>query len=780
VSTTPTAPEAGRAPRAWIVSPWWDLAYVVITPVLIVPVVLIVVRYWLSPEQVSLGVIAFASLGHHLPGFMRAYGDQELFRRYRLRFLLMPLLVFALALLFTPPSVIANSLGLPWSHLHGLELILLVWGTWHGLMQIYGFMRIYDVRVGVHDVWSARLDHWLCLAVFAAGVVFSDARVFGVANAMWQAGLPLFGPNWIEWARLLVAAAGLGVLAAYLFHQLRRWHSGKVIAWPKLLLIGTTGWFYWYSGRLSTNLLIGLAMFEIFHAVQYNAIVWVYNQRLFRRAGDQFGALGFLFRQRWSMLGLYLAAIAAYSSIRFFSVDASGYVFRSDLANVHQWLMALFVTSSFMHFYFDGFIWKVSERDTQQNLVEQPNLAAVFQYHVPGLVHASKWAVLFAIAGGLLWSERARQPRWQELEAQRHAALAALTPNLPECQMLVCRRALSQGETETALVNARRALELRPRSHTVRAELALALVQSGQLEAAQQQLEQAIHLAPKHWQHHCDLGLVLADLGELERAEDSFRRAVQLRPDFAEPRELLIDFYLRQNRDEQAAGQIAELKQLLPNSITARLGQIVLLGKQDQNEEAIRLAQDLAAEWPDNWRVQLTLGTLLNAAGQNHQALVALRNARTLHTGSTEVDYQLGLAHFHLGEMTDAVQLLREALRREPDHFAAQLLLGNSYLTQGKLELTLQAYEHCYQLDPNHAQLCANFGALLSQQGQLVRAESVYRGGVEANPDSGPLCYNLGLQLWQQGEQDEARKLIHHAEQLGVAISPEVRAAILP
>src|SRR5687768_12629938 len=98
--------------KAWIVSPAWDLVYVVLTPVLIVPAVLVAARRWLAPEQIYLAVIAFASLGHHLPGFMRAYGDRELFARYRDRFLLAPPLVFLLALLFTPPVAVASALGL--------------------------------------------------------------------------------------------------------------------------------------------------------------------------------------------------------------------------------------------------------------------------------------------------------------------------------------------------------------------------------------------------------------------------------------------------------------------------------------------------------------------------------------------------------------------------------------------------------------------------------------------------------------------------------------------
>ena len=161
----------------WIISPWWDLTYLVASPLLIVPAVLLALRQRMTPEQVSLIVISFASLGHHLPGFMRAYGDRELFLRFRRRFLLAPPLAIGLALLFTPPAFLANLLGLPWQHLHGLELILLVWGTWHGLMQTYGFMRIYDLRSGENDRRDARLDHALCLAMYESGEAFRDAGV---------------------------------------------------------------------------------------------------------------------------------------------------------------------------------------------------------------------------------------------------------------------------------------------------------------------------------------------------------------------------------------------------------------------------------------------------------------------------------------------------------------------------------------------------------------------------------------------------------------------------
>ena len=775
-ATTTTTAQPSRS--SWIVSAWWDLPYIVVTPLLIVPVVLILVRRWLTAEEVSLAVIAFASLGHHLPGFMRAYGDRELFARYRLRFLLVPLLVFCIALLFSPPSELARALQLPWTHLHGLELVLLVWGTWHGLMQTYGFMRIYDVRMGVNDRWTARLDHWLCLSVFIAGVVFSDSRMFGVADAMWQSGLPLFGPEWITWTRMAVGSMGIGVLVAYAINQVRLRRQGVPLSWIKLLLIGTTGWFYWYTGRLSTNLLIGLAMFEIYHAVQYDAIVWIYNRKLFRRAGDRFGPLGFMFRDRWTMLGIYLAAIAAYSSIRYFSVDANAYVFRGGSENAHQWLVAMFVTSSLLHFYFDGFIWKVSEKKTQQNLIEEVTHTSIAERYVPAFMHAGKWAVLIAIIGGLLLAEHFQVSHYGDRKIARLRALAALTPELPESQSLLSREALARGDARAAIEHAERALRLRPRSHSLFADLGLAYMQAGRLDKGKQALEQAIDLAPKQWEYRCDLGILLAKQGHDELAVQAMRHAIELRPDLEPPRQHLAEFYLRKGREADAAREFEEIAKHFPESLTGELGQVLLLSRQGKHDEAVQLANFLAIGNPTNWRVQLTLGSALNASGEGELAISALQTAYKFRRYSPEVNFQIGLAEFLRGQPAKAIQPLLRATRLAPQHFNAQFQLANTYYTLGKIDQALDAYARCQELQPQHPGLCANLGGLLAQQGRTETAEHVYRAGLAAHADSKQLNYNLGVLLWQQGEQDEARALILRAESLGMELPTSVQEAI--
>ncbi len=640
-----SSPSLSAAPRrrTWIVSPGWDLFYLVLTPVLIVPVVLVAVRRWLEPQQVYLAVISFASLGHHLPGFMRAYGDRELFARYRWRFLLAPPLALGLALAFTPPPPIAAALGLPWVHLHGLELILLLWGTWHGLMQTYGFMRIYDLRRGENDRTTVRLDQALCVAMFVAGVALSDTRMFSLAGAMWQAGLPLFGPGALAGLRWIVGIASAAVGLSYVGHLLSRKRRGIGVNWVKLLLAGTTGWFWWYCGRLSTNLLIGVAMFEIFHAVQYNAIVWIYNRRLMERAGERFGPLGFLFRDRMSMLGIYLAAIGAYSSIRFFTAASDDRMFSGDLTGAHQWLIAWFVASSMLHFYYDGFIWKVSEAKTRDNLVDDPAAVAAVERLVPAVAHAGKWAVLVALAAMLAASEWSyERGDAAKRQAAERTALAALTPAVPEAQMLASQEALAAG----------RYAEAKPI------------------------LEKLVAAHPERWQDRCDLGEACENLGETERAEIEYRRAMELAPQEAEPMERLGALLVKRDRLFEGINVLRGALALDDQSAEGyyQIGLAHL--KSGDAEQAVGPLIRATELTPKHFRAHLQLGDALMALAKPQAAIEPYQRAVDLQPDVTDARVCLAAALGKTHQWTEAEQVLRQGLKLQPDSADLCFTLG--------------------------------------------------------------------------------------------------------
>ena len=130
----------------WIFDAPRDLTLFVATPVLILPLAFLICAA-ASEELFVLLVAAFGQVGHNLPALIPVYGDRDLFRRFRGRFILAPLLL-GTACVFAA-----------FQNLNVLVLAGVSWAIWHALMQTYGFVRIYASR-GEFVEWSR------CLAGF--------------------------------------------------------------------------------------------------------------------------------------------------------------------------------------------------------------------------------------------------------------------------------------------------------------------------------------------------------------------------------------------------------------------------------------------------------------------------------------------------------------------------------------------------------------------------------------------------------------------------------------
>src|SRR6266576_2398277 len=175
--TVPAAPAAARKSGLWILDSWRDLVLYVCTPLVILPVFLLAQARW-SAQDIYLFVAAFGAMGHHLPGMIRAYGDRALFERFKWRFILAPIFLVVVCAAFSI-----------WD-LKGIVLVAFVWGVWHGMMQTYGFCRIYDAKVGSFAQLTRRLDFALCGIWFATAVLLSPQRMTDTLETYYSAGGP--------------------------------------------------------------------------------------------------------------------------------------------------------------------------------------------------------------------------------------------------------------------------------------------------------------------------------------------------------------------------------------------------------------------------------------------------------------------------------------------------------------------------------------------------------------------------------------------------------------
>ncbi|MEZ6115102.1 MAG: tetratricopeptide repeat protein [Pirellulaceae bacterium] len=366
-----------QRPSYWILSPAADMTLIIGSPVIILLGFLTAKQVW-SAAMIASFIMVW-QVGHHLPGMMRAYGDPALFRRFRIRFLVAPIL-----LMLTCAFAFLNQLDA------SIISIAMIWGWWHYLMQAYGFVRIYDSKVRCFSPVTRWLDWGMCLIWFAAAIILNDNTLYNFVNHFYTAGLPVPATETFNSLRSITWALLASITAAFLLNLVISYVRGSRPSPVKVALMIATFGSFWYSTATITNIVVAYAFFELFHDVQYLTIVWAFNRNRVKKDSTLKGFTKFVFQPRVIFVLLYVGLIAAYGSLK---VGAQ-YVTQIQW---HSLLMAFFLTSTLLHYYFDGFIWKLRESDTQTSLDIAANDSARTRWTLPkGLRHGLLWS-LFVI-----------------------------------------------------------------------------------------------------------------------------------------------------------------------------------------------------------------------------------------------------------------------------------------------------------------------------------------------------------------------------------------------
>ncbi|MCA8963545.1 MAG: hypothetical protein H6838_05335 [Planctomycetes bacterium] len=509
-------------PRPWIMGRTADLLLFLAAPVWIV-LAFAGLRQVVDSRTLQYSVMAFGSLGHNLPGMLRAYGDRALFRRFRTRFVVAPLAFGAASVAFA-----LRGSG-------GLLLIAYLWAAWHALMQMYGFLRIYDARVGSTAPRIARLDLAMCLAWFVGAMICSDARVYYVQSLCAEFGAAPLSPAALHGVRVAAVVVIAALTLYYCVDLLRRWRAGAPISGLKHLLYVTSIGFWWYVHVAVADVLLGLIMFEVFHDVQYLAIVWAFN----RRRADTDPAAGaftrILFRRSGAMVLLYVGLCLAYGGL--LPLTSS-----FELSTSGQLAVVVFVqTSALLHYYFDGFLWKVREPSTRAALGLQAGGGGerlVTRHGLKWLGLAAPAAVLYLLAV-------------QPVSAQAAEALAVSTPGSAEAQIAVGVARLRSDRPGDAIVALQAALAITPgdpvaADHLAHARLqaGIGAVRAGRIDEARRLLELARQRIPLAAEETVFIGEQLRMQGKGEDAIVHYRAALLIAPDLA-PAHLNLALALR-------------------------------------------------------------------------------------------------------------------------------------------------------------------------------------------------------------------------------------------
>jgi hypothetical protein len=338
---------SGRRPSPYIVGRAYDWAFFLLPPLASLALgiaisgtaftarVFTLAGQDLTGAKLAIGVLTHA---HLVAVFLRSHGNPSIRHLHPVRFLLVPLLLFG-AIRASPWLAVTATVVATW------------WDVWHSGAQTFGFGRIYDRNAGNPPLLGRRLDYWLNHLLYAGPILGGVTLVDHLADldGYHELGTTLFSAvptHAVDWRRHLawgVLAVGTTYLVVYVLAYVRLYRRGYRVSFHKVFLVATTGACSIYTWGLNSW---GEAFFimNLFHAVQYLALVWATEQR---RLADLLGPVG---RSRALVYVVYLGAVLAYG------VGA-------ELVDVRmESLWAITMVVSILHFWYDGFIWSVAKR----------------------------------------------------------------------------------------------------------------------------------------------------------------------------------------------------------------------------------------------------------------------------------------------------------------------------------------------------------------------------------------------------------------------------------
>jgi tetratricopeptide (TPR) repeat protein len=585
----------GAAPASpFIAGRFADNLWIILCPILAL-LVMQALWKWSGLSDLAIFSILFGLIvtGHHMPGWIRAFGEPEVYRRHRGRLWVSVFAIPALVILPTAAGLGAVALTIAAS-----------FDLWHVAMQQHGFGRIYAAKAGDRDRRSARLDLACALTWYVTVVAWSDSWMQAIARSFRKAGIPVFDrlepASWtgVKWTFLAVSAA---LLFAYVANAVRLWRVHHISTPQKHLLhlvaFSVLVWSYqapsWYRANSVQNL---------FHAMQYFFMVWIYGNLSIRRDSTRPGSFyRLVFGKRAGMMvfavliGLYgLGAIA---------LSSSGYrLTGADAERTAQIIGSIGIASLLLHFYVDSFIWKVRSKEVRKALAIRdespagPTEPAGVPSQWRGALHALAYFGVPALAIAVLGA------RGRSVPVERERAAIA------------------------------REAELFPRSAMARFARAQTAISERDRVTARAELDAALRLAPSF----AGPARVLADLDRQEIKPDAeiehARAAVAAEPKDGQLRYLFATSLARQRRLDEAESEYREVMRLRPEFAGGYQGLGVIQKWRGRIVEAIPLFRKAASLDPDLADAYRDLAGALATSGQTNEALAVLRNYRSRHS----------------------------------------------------------------------------------------------------------------------------------------------------
>lgn len=336
----------------FIVGPWVDVFAFILAPLIALVVGQAVAlagldRAGLTINGLQIGLVSTVSRtlihAHQAAVFVRTHNNPAIFRQHRLRFTAVP------AALVVATLVSDQALG-------ALLVVSALWDVYHTSMQTFGLCRIYDTLKGNPPsrgrAWDLGFAHAIYVVPILAGPllpvvldVFTGIAQLGETRLM---GVPASATQLAASVRPVLVVGAAVYVVAYAIAWWRLVGRGHVLSPQKLLLMFTSSAACIAAVGFDT-VGMGLLVINVFHAVQYLALVWhVEGARVAERIHVE---------SRTVAMGMLLVVLALYG------IFAGALPGLSGDERVYRVLLAVSSVITVLHFWYDGFVWSVRKQE---------------------------------------------------------------------------------------------------------------------------------------------------------------------------------------------------------------------------------------------------------------------------------------------------------------------------------------------------------------------------------------------------------------------------------
>ncbi len=455
-------------------------------------------------------------------------------------------------------------------------------------------------------------------------------------EGFYGCGLPFIPPVAIHSLQQTFLFLAIAVSLLWVGNYMRTWMAGTRQNPVKLALFATSIAFWWYCNNGVTNILAGIALFEVFHDVQYLSLVWIYNRNRVEKDSSIGGFMRFIFRRSGSLIGLYVGLVFAYGAIGYLNSNIG-------LENVTRVLTGLVAASGLLHFYYDGFIWKVREKSTRQSLGLAGGTADIkVGGFIPGwTVHGAKWAVAFMIPVGAMAFGKVYKAA---PEAQRIGYVVADLPSSARAHFNYGAALQKVHRLDEAEKEYDAALQFDPNYAKVYINLGQLFMSKSKLDQAKKNYEKAISLDPKTAETHSGYAYALERLGQPDEARAEYETAIRLNPKSAQLYYFYGTFLDKRGEADAAIAQYQRALEVDPKFGDAHSELAVALFTKGDLPGAEKHFTEAARLSPKRADVHSNFGSLLLQEGRTSQAIIQYEEALRLDPTLTEVEENLRAA----------------------------------------------------------------------------------------------------------------------------------------